>query len=233
MQSHTYLLRRRQLTTYFDRTATTAWKLLTSDAPVNRIRQTVRSGRDTMRANLLGWLPEDLTGMRILDAGCGTGALTFELAKRGAQVVAIDVAGNLIDIARQRMPSEVDAGQIDFIVGDMCSDPTGDFDYVVAMDSLIHYSTADIVAATTALSRRASRSVLFTFAPRTLLLAAMHCVGRLVPHRNNRAPSIVPTAERRLVSDLEDAVGRSRWQIGRMQRVDSGFYISQALELTR
>jgi hypothetical protein len=35
---------------------------LTSDAPVGRIRATVRAGRDRMRATLLSWLPQDLRG---------------------------------------------------------------------------------------------------------------------------------------------------------------------------
>ena len=74
MPTHTYLERRGQLEDYFDRTAVDAWKRLTSDAPVGRIRATVRAGRDQMRATLLGYLPPDLTGRRILDAGCGTGA---------------------------------------------------------------------------------------------------------------------------------------------------------------
>ena len=42
-----------------------------------------------MRATLLDWLPADLTGRRILDAGCGTGALAIEAARRGAHVVAV------------------------------------------------------------------------------------------------------------------------------------------------
>jgi magnesium-protoporphyrin O-methyltransferase len=49
-----YLTRRSQLETYFDRTAVEAWSRLTSDAPVSKIRATVRAGRDTMRATLLG-----------------------------------------------------------------------------------------------------------------------------------------------------------------------------------
>ena len=59
--------------TYFDKTATRAWERLTSDAPVSRIRETVRAGRDRMRAQMLSRLPDDLTGLRVLDAGCGAG----------------------------------------------------------------------------------------------------------------------------------------------------------------
>ena len=70
-----YERRRGQIEAYFDRTAAEAWARLTSDAPVSRIRATVRAGRDAMRATLLDWLPRDLRGARVLDAGCGTGML--------------------------------------------------------------------------------------------------------------------------------------------------------------
>ena len=43
-----------------------------------------------MRKVLSGALPQDLTGKRILDAGCGTGLASFELANRGATVLATD-----------------------------------------------------------------------------------------------------------------------------------------------
>ncbi len=92
MQTATYQEQRIRIETYFDRTASETWARLTSDAPVSRIRATVRAGRDRMRATLLSYLPQNLSGARLLDAGCGTGALAVEAARRGAEVVAIDVA---------------------------------------------------------------------------------------------------------------------------------------------
>jgi magnesium-protoporphyrin O-methyltransferase len=82
MQHSSYLERRGQIEAYFDRTAAKAWERLTSDAPVGRIRATVRAGRDQMRSTLLSWLPADMSGQRLLDAGCGTGALAAEVASR-------------------------------------------------------------------------------------------------------------------------------------------------------
>ena len=89
--------------TYFDKTASKTWEQLTSDAPVSKIRQTVRAGRERMRHKLLNRLPKELTGTRILDAGCGTGQLTAELVKRGASVVATDISHSLIQIAKERI----------------------------------------------------------------------------------------------------------------------------------
>lgn len=230
MPSLTYQHRRGQLHEYFDRTAVEAWKRLTSDAPVNRIRATVRAGRDTMRATLLDWLPQDLTGRRILDAGCGTGALAIELARRGAHVVAIDLSPTLVSLAGERAPANLGRGRVDFRVGDMLDPALGRFDHVVAMDSLIHYRTGDMVQVLAAFVLRSRGAVLFTYAPRTPALALMHSVGRLFP-RGDRAPAIEPVPTRELLRRIGRDPALAARQIGRSRRVASGFYTSQALEL--
>ena len=231
MTSHSYATRRSQLTTYFDRTAVEAWARLTSDAPVSKIRATVRAGRDAMRAHLLTWLPTDLTGTRVLDAGCGTGALSLEVARRGAEVVAIDVSPTLIALARERSARST-SGRIDFRVGDMLDPALGRFDHVVAMDSLIHYATPDIVQALALLSARTDASILFTVAPRTPLLTLMHMAGRVFP-RGDRAPAIVPVGEADLRRRVAAEPALAQVRIGRAHRVNSGFYLSQAFEFGR
>lgn len=232
MPTLTYQNRRGELHEYFDRTALRTWERLTSDAPVSGIRATVRAGRDTMRATLLSWLPEDLTGRRILDAGCGTGALATEAALRGAHVVAIDIAPGLIDVAKRRASDLKGPGQVEFLVGDMFDPALGRFDHVVAMDSLIHYRPEDTVRVLAGLSDRTTRSIAFTFAPRTAALSVMHAVGRFFP-RGDRAPSIVPVSEARLRRLIADERVLSGFALGRHRRVGSGFYTSHAMELCR
>jgi len=232
MNANTYDLRRSQLETYFDRTAVEAWSRLTSDQPVSRIRATVRAGRERMRHTLLDWLPADLRGVRLLDAGCGTGALAVEAARRGAHVLAIDLAPTLVELARQRTPHDLPAGSVEFRVGDMLDPGLGTFDYVVAMDSLIHYRISDTVTMVSSLALRSGSSVLFTFAPRTPALALMHAVGRLFP-RADRAPAIEPVSEITLRKQLQIDPELRGWDVGRTERVASGFYTSQAMELMR
>ena len=227
----TYLARRATIERYFDRTAADAWARLTSTAKVSGIRATVRAGRDRMRATLLGWLPDDLRGLRLLDAGCGTGALAVEAARRGAEVVAIDLSPTLVQLARERVPVEL-AAAIDFRFGDMLDASLGEFDHVVGMDSLIHYDQADMVAALGTLAARTGRSIVFTFAPSNPLLATMIAVGRMFPRRD-RAPFIEPIAEHRLRRAINADRAFDRWCYGRGERVSSGFYTSQALELVR
>jgi magnesium-protoporphyrin O-methyltransferase len=230
MQTSTYVNRRQQLETYFDRTAADAWAKLTSDGPVSRIRATVRAGRDRMRATLLAALPSDLTGQRVLDAGCGTGALAVEAARRGAHVVAIDLSATLVGLARERMSVIEGPGRIDFRVSDMLNPSLGRFDWVVAMDSLIHYEAQDMAQMVSVLAERADRGVAFTFAPSTVLLELMRWVGKIFP-RSDRSPDIEPIREATLRRLLGSRV--SGFQVGRSQRIDTMFYKSQSLELTR
>ena len=185
-----------------------------------------------MRPSCLSWLPQDLRGLRLLDAGCGTGALAVEAARRGASVVAIDLSPTLVGLAGQRIPTDLGDSSIEFRVGDMTDPSLGRFDHVVAMDSLIHYVAGDMVRAIGGLAARADSSVLFTFAPRTPPLAVMHAIGRFFP-RSDRAPAIEPVSPDGLRSRIAAAADLAEWQLGRSERVVSGFYTSQALELRR
>lgn len=228
-----YEQRRQEIETYFDRTAADTWAKLTSDAPVSRIRQTVRAGRDEMRDTLLSWLPSDLAGCRVLDAGCGTGVMSLALAARGADVVAIDLSPTLVELAQARLANQPHADQIDFRVGDMRTLDDEHFDFVVAMDSLIHYCVEDGVQTLNRLAPRIRSAMIFTFAPKTPLLALMHSVGRIFP-RGDRAPAIEPVSPNQLGRSLQGAEAlHADWCTGRTHRVASGFYTSQAMEMVR
>ncbi len=227
----TYLETRGRLETYFDRTAARTWEALTSDAPVSRVRRTVREGRDEMRAALLARLPEDLTGARVLDAGAGAGQMAEALARRGAEVVAVDLSASLLDVARRRIPPQI-GRRIEFLVGDMLDEALGRFDHVVAMDSLIHYRAADAVAALGRLAGRTSRSLVFTVAPSTPLLRAFWLAGQVFP-RGDRSPRIAPVSEAALARLVRRAPALEGFALNRRRRVGRGFYISQAMELAR
>lgn len=231
MTDTSYSERRDDLATYFDETASEAWSRLTSDAPVSGIRATVRAGRDRMRAQLLGWLPDNLSGRRILDAGCGTGALAVAAAERGAEVVAIDVAASLVSVARERTPACV-RDRITFAVGDMLAEDLGTFDHIVAMDSLIHYEPRHIADVLARLGTRTHRSMVFTFAPATPALRVMHVAGRLFP-KSDRAPAIVPVSDARLRKVLTEEPRLACWSPARNGRVSGGFYTSHGMELVR
>ena len=219
--------KRAKLETYFDRTALDAWAAITSEAPVSKIRATVRAGRQEMRDTLLSWLPQDLSGRRILDAGCGTGMLAIEAARRGADVVGIDVSPQLIEIGKERLPDDV-KGKISLHAGDMLDPAYGHFDHIVSMDVLIHYESDQIAAATAKLAERTRHSMLFTFAPGTPLLRTARAIGQFFP-KSDRSPSIIPVAHDLLKARLSRSVPQAK--LGRDQRISRGFYTSHAQEV--
>jgi SAM-dependent methyltransferase len=79
----------------------------------------------------------DAAGQRILDAGCGAGALSAALVDRGAEVVGIDRSSALLQIAVDRL-----AGRARFQRWDLRDplpfDDDGAFDVVVA-SLVMHY----------------------------------------------------------------------------------------------
>jgi len=222
-----YLSKRSQLATYFDQTASKTWERLTSDAPVSRIRATVRAGREEMAETLLSMLPEDLNGKLVLDAGCGPGSLSIALAERGADVVAVDISASLIEVAKRRTPAHL-KNKIYYRVGDMLSEDTGMVDAVVAMDSLIHYKDSDIVSALGKLTKLSWGPIVFTIAPRTVPLTLMHLAGKAFP-KSDRSPAIIPVAPLALVRRAEGVLAGCKLSVGK--RIARGFYISQAMEV--
>ena len=141
----------------------------------------------------------------LLDAGCGTGALAVEAARRGAR--SSRSICRLLSWAwhASGFPRDLGAGKVEFLVGDMFDPALGGFDHVVGMDSLIHYRPEDTVRVVAGLTARTGESFCFTFAPKTAPLAMMHAVGRLFP-RGDRAPAIEPVAE--LALRRVDRLGR-------------------------
>ncbi|MEM9277451.1 MAG: magnesium protoporphyrin IX methyltransferase [Pseudomonadota bacterium] len=233
MTQTTYENRRRELQTYFDRTAKDNWVALTSNTPVSRIRETVRAGREAMRQTLMSFLPDDLSGARILDAGCGTGMLAMEAASRGAEVVAVDISPALVEEARKRSLNLPYSGSVTFKSGDMTEPKLGTFDYIVAMDSLIHYPLTSVIPILGGLAPRAKQKIVFTFAPRTPALAVMKTVGKFFP-KNDRSPAIEPISETKLAKAINcSSAGLAEFRICTTRRVSTGFYKSQAMELRR
>lgn len=69
------------------------WRIQVGDeGDVNR-----RLNSDPVLWRMVG----DVGGLRVLDAGCGTGYLTKQLHDRGASVVGVDLSPRMIEIARR------------------------------------------------------------------------------------------------------------------------------------
>jgi ubiquinone/menaquinone biosynthesis C-methylase UbiE len=74
-------------------------------------------------------------GQRVLDIGCGTGALTVRAAQRGARVVGIDVNAHMLDIARQRVAASGQALDVELRemgVAELDGEPARSYDVVMS-----------------------------------------------------------------------------------------------------
>jgi len=101
----------------------------------------VRMGCDVCRDQFntpafLAMLP-DVTGLTGLDVGCGEGANTRHLARRGARMAALDVSPTFVKLAAELV--EDGTTPITYLVADGCRLPfaDGSFDFVTAFMSLM------------------------------------------------------------------------------------------------
>jgi cyclopropane fatty-acyl-phospholipid synthase-like methyltransferase len=78
---------------------------------------------------------EPLTGKTVLDIGCGSGPYVVEAARlRGRKVVGLDMAQNMLDLARKRAEAAGVIDKCEFVLGTFPQDaPEGKFDYSITM----------------------------------------------------------------------------------------------------
>ena len=106
---NTYLAKRARLENYFNEVSSDAWDKLTSNEPVSFVRQLVREGREKMQLAIMEKLPKDLTGLRVLDAGCGTGLVGAELKKHGfTNFFGADLSQKLLDLVPNNLYKKLD-----------------------------------------------------------------------------------------------------------------------------
>jgi len=83
-------------------------------------------------------LPHDLTGLRTLDLGCGTGWFSQWAAQRGAQVICLDISHRLAETTYHRAHTGP-------VVGDATCLPlaSGYFDLLISSEMLEHLARPD------------------------------------------------------------------------------------------
>jgi len=145
--------------------------------------------------------PEGLRGKHVLDVGCGGGLLSEALARAGAQVTAIDLAPELVKVARlHTLESGV---QVDYqvkAVEALAAERPGSFDAITCMEMLEHVpDPASIIAACATLLRPGGRLFLSTLnrtpAAFALAIVGAEYVARLLPKGTHRYADFIKPSE--------------------------------------
>ena len=105
----------------------------------------------TVLATLFADFADVRSGMRALDVGAGTGALTAELLSRGASVAAADPSPEFVDVLRKRFPNlEVEEAPAESL-------PFGTDVFDLALAQLVVAFVSDAPAAVAEMARVARR----------------------------------------------------------------------------
>jgi 2-polyprenyl-6-hydroxyphenyl methylase/3-demethylubiquinone-9 3-methyltransferase len=168
----------------------------------------------------LGYVRErtKLRDARVLDVGCGAGLLSEALAREGAHVTAIDLAPDLIKIAKlHTLESGVEVDYRLTSVEALAEESAGSFDAIVCMEMLEHVpDPSAIIAACATLLKPGGRLFLSTLnrtaAAFALAIVGAEYIARMLPkgthqYRDFIKPSELAAWLRAADFELEDVSG--------------------------
>lgn len=161
---------------------------------------------------------ERLEGARVLDVGCGGGLLSEALAGEGAAVVALDLAPDLLKVAR--LHGLESGANVDYRLQSaeaLAAEAPGGFDVVTCMEMLEHVpDPAAVVQACATLLRPGGRLFLSTLnrtpAAFALAIVGAEYVARLLPKGTHQYRDFIKPSElagwlRSAGLELEDVRG--------------------------
>ena len=168
----------------------------------------------------LGYVAErvQLRDATVLDVGCGGGLLSEALAQSGAKVTAIDLAPNLLKVARLHgLESGIKVDYREMPVEQLAQEAPASFDAITCMEMLEHVpEPASVIAACATLLKPGGRLFLSTLnrtpAAFALAIVGAEYIARMLPkgthqYRDFIRPSELARWLREAGLELEDVSG--------------------------
>ncbi len=215
-----------ELQSYFNGVGYERWSAIYGQTEVSSIRKTVRDGHAMMMEQARNWLlaynlPKDA---RILDAGCGTGLFSIQMAKDGYHMISMDLAEQMVEKAKDEAQKAGVADRIEFGVSDLES-IEGSYDAVVCFDVLIHYPEKGFKAMCSKLARMSKGPFIFTYAPFNGLLAFKMWMGEFFP-KNDRRMNLQMMKE----PFVEECLALGGKKMVKHEKIHHGFYHTALVE---
>ena len=219
---------------YFDKVGFERWQKIYGETDeVNKVQLDIRQGHQKTVDKILDWLPENMDGMTVCDAGAGTGSLAIPLAHRGAGVSASDISASMIGEAETRYNQSIAAGakapavapKFEALGLEEC---TGEYDVVSCIDVMIHYPDDRVAAMVGHLASLSKKKLIVSFAPKTLAYSILKRIGELFP-----GPSKATRAYLHDEGEVEEALEKAGFRVTRRQMTATSFYFSRILECER
>lgn len=168
----------------------------------------------------LGYVAEraGLRDAAVLDVGCGGGLLSEALAQAGAKVTAIDLAPNLLKVARLHgLESGVKVDYREMPVEALAEQAPASFDVITCMEMLEHVpEPASVIAACASLLKPGGRLFLSTLnrtpAAFALAIVGAEYIARVLPKGTHQYRDFIKPSElarwlRESGLELEDVSG--------------------------
>jgi ubiquinone/menaquinone biosynthesis C-methylase UbiE len=152
----------------------------------------------------------DVTGKRVVDFGCGSGANSVLLANRGAHVWGIDISEDLLRLAKRRLAVSGREGGATFIAGSAHDMPFPDnsIDVVFGI-AILHHLDLDLVSKEVRRVLKPGGRAIFQEPVRNS--PVLRFVRSLIPYH---APDISPYERPLTDEELERfATGFTKWSV--------------------
>lgn len=220
-----------EVRSYFNTTGFDRWNRIYGQADdLNSVQMDIRVGHAQTVEKILEMVKNDgpLEGIKVCDAGCGTGSLSIPLAMEGAIVSASDISSAMVAEAERRAQESINEGsklvKPRFETRDLES-LDGKYHTVACVDVLIHYPQDKAAGMIQHLASLAERRLILSFAPKTWYYSILKRIGELFP-----GPSKTTRAYLHSEEDVEAALKAAGWVVRRRDMTATKFYFSRLLE---
>ena len=214
---------------YFETSGFSRWTAIYGSGDVPPIWKVIRDGHDRALETVVSWV-STAKGHTALDAGCGTGNLSVELAHHGFEVDAFDVSAPMIHFAKYINAGRTKGIAPQFLVGDIAAlaGKARRYDVVCCLDVLFHYPYEEVADMLTRLSSLAAHKIVGSFALRTPMNDFWMKVGQRF-HAKNRMTKLHMFS----YDEIERVLYRAGFKMTRKKRIKFFFYDSFVFEAVR